>query len=523
MNNIQQSYDEYPYKSYAHADSSIYKLEGIATFLGLSPVPINQARVLEIGCSSGGNLATSALENPNAQFVGLDLSNTQIQLGKNAIEKIGIKNLLLIQQDVLELAEKIKYGSTPPHQIFQQKFDYIITHGVYSWVPDEVKEAILFLSSELLSPNGIAYISYNTYPGWKNKEIIRDLMLYASENEKDPIKKLDVAETALTNYINTIKDIDDKAVPLLCLNAQSALDNPNKAYILHEYLAQYNDPCYLRDFVRKVRQYNLDYLVDALMLPSYNTRSQFIDGQDRVEREQLGDFLCNRIFRASLLTPKSNVGLAKDALNFTFTKANLDKLEFYGQFKVENGIIKDISGNTTFPENFANITQEFSENYPNSITTQYLINKYPEQKDEIYNQLIQLIAYASIGFTVHKLEEIKYEVGKTRLKTGYINYFNYFATEENSNLMPANMLNFSLNLTPSHAKFAAMFDGKNSVDDIVNAVKAFMTEQDQYFTVNRPDGSEQKIVEQTEIDKTCYTFINEIKTKLEQSYFFERI
>ncbi|AWX13457.1 hypothetical protein CEP49_02280 [Mergibacter septicus] len=130
MKNIQQSYDEIPYKSYAHANSSIYKLEGIATFLGLSPVPVNQARILEIGCSSGGNLITTAIENPNSTFVGIDLSNIQIHFGHQAIKQLELKNLSLYQMDVLELANKFRHDSPPPTRFFSKNLT-ILSPTVY--------------------------------------------------------------------------------------------------------------------------------------------------------------------------------------------------------------------------------------------------------------------------------------------------------------------------------------------------------------------------------------------------------
>ncbi|AWX13458.1 hypothetical protein CEP49_02285 [Mergibacter septicus] len=388
---------------------------------------------------------------------------------------------------------------------------------------DEVKDAIIYLSSQLLSEEGLAYISYNVYPGWKSREIVRDLMLISSKNEIQLEHKLAVSKAALTNYIETIKDINDQSVLSLCQNAQVVLDNPNDSYVYHEYLEDYNNPCYFEQFIQRVRKYNLDYLIDASILPSYNIRTQIVEGEDRIAREQINDFLFNRTFRASILTPKANAIKAKDSLNLVFAKTNLDKLEFSGQFTFEDNKIKDITGRAQYPESFTTITKELTENYPNTITTQYLIDKYPELKDMIHDQLLKLIAYASVNFTIHKLEKIKYEVGKSRLKNGYIQYFNYFANEEAPNLMPANMLNDTLKLTPNHARFAVMFDGNNSVDEIIAAVKAYMQEYDLHFTQTQADGTEQKILDTDEIEKTCYAFINEIKSTLELNYFFEYI
>ena len=59
-----------------------------------------------------------------------------------------------------------------------EPFDYIIAHGVYSWVPDPVRDRILAICSESLSPNGVAYVSYNTYPGGHIRDMVREMMLF---------------------------------------------------------------------------------------------------------------------------------------------------------------------------------------------------------------------------------------------------------------------------------------------------------------------------------------------------------
>ena len=154
---IEKSYDELTYKSAAFAQSSPYKLEACATLLGINPPPCKNAKVLEIGCSFGGNLIPFAVNNENARVVGIDLSGEQIRRGKEIVKEIGLSNLELIHGDICEFKS-------------DEKFDYIIAHGVFSWVPDFVKDAILRVVKENLSQNGVAFISYNVYPGWKVKE-----------------------------------------------------------------------------------------------------------------------------------------------------------------------------------------------------------------------------------------------------------------------------------------------------------------------------------------------------------------
>ena len=79
-------------------------------------------------------------------------------------------------------------------------FDYIIAHGVYSWVPDAVQDKIFAISGENLAPNGIAYISYNTYPGWHIREMIRHMMLYHTNQFKETKERIEQAR-ALMDFL----------------------------------------------------------------------------------------------------------------------------------------------------------------------------------------------------------------------------------------------------------------------------------------------------------------------------------
>ena len=127
-----------------------------AKIYGLDPVAPNKARVLELGASCGGNIIPQAMYYPTATFTGIDLSGVQVEHGKEIIESIGLTNVTLLEKNIMDVDKS--FGT----------FDYIIVHGIWSWVPDMVKDKILDICSENLSSRGIAYVSlqYCT-PGWK--------------------------------------------------------------------------------------------------------------------------------------------------------------------------------------------------------------------------------------------------------------------------------------------------------------------------------------------------------------------
>ena len=109
---------------------------------------------------------------PEATFTGIDLSSVQIKHGNELIESMGLTNVTLLEKDIMDIYDDFV------------TFDYILVHGIWSWVPDIVKDRILSICNRNLSDRGIAYVSYNTYPGWKRLEQMRDIMLYSEKQLK---------------------------------------------------------------------------------------------------------------------------------------------------------------------------------------------------------------------------------------------------------------------------------------------------------------------------------------------------
>ncbi|SFU92519.1 Methyltransferase domain-containing protein [Polaromonas sp. YR568] len=292
---LQQSYDETPYASHPFAQTTPERLEGIATLFGLAPTPPTAARVLELGCASGGNIIPFALRHPEAHVVGLDLSAVQIEQGLERVRQLGITNLELRQMNLEDVDASL--GS----------FDYILCHGVYSWVPDSVQKAIMRICRTHLTPAGIAYISFNTYPGWKAREIVRDAMLFRAETRTTPADKMAYAR-GMTDFLvqmspegSLLRKALDEVLP--------TIEAAGPTYLMHEFLEHCNQPMYFRDFVASARMQGLDYLADAEPQTMFVTNHgpQVAEpllkeaGSDQVLMEQYLDFLTNRSFRQSLL------------------------------------------------------------------------------------------------------------------------------------------------------------------------------------------------------------------------------
>jgi methyltransferase-like protein/trans-aconitate methyltransferase len=261
----------------------------------MNPVSPENSRILELGCAAGGNIIPHAINYPKAQCVGVDLSEVQIEEAKLHVKNLELKNMTFYQCSVTDIDES--FG----------KFDYIICHGVFSWVPDFVRDKILEVCSKNLAPQGIAYISYNTLPGWNAERTIRDMMLYEASTVQDSKQKVLRARSFLTISGTGLESLDTPYASHIKDAVKRIAILPDH-YILHEYLEDENTQFYFKDFVALAQRHGLRYLCDSFLSSLYlgNMPSNVINTLskvgDTVLTEQYMDFINNRKFRSSLLT-----------------------------------------------------------------------------------------------------------------------------------------------------------------------------------------------------------------------------
>lgn len=296
----QTKYDEVPYESYPFHQSQADRLATMGRLFGMNPTPISKCRVLELGCASGGNLTPMASVYPESTFLGVDLSQVQVSAGQKMIKEIGLKNIELKCMSIADI--NADHG----------KFDYIICHGVYSWVPHEVQDAILRICGENLTENGVAYISYNTYPGWHFRGIIREAMIYHASQFADPAMKAAQGRALLDFLASSVPE--GQAYGLMLKDEINILKNQKDYYLLHEHLEDVNYPEYFHSFMEKAQGHGLQFLSEAdlsVMLTSQfpqNVRDTLNRiSNEIVKTEQYIDFVRNKYFRQTLLCRKEAV------------------------------------------------------------------------------------------------------------------------------------------------------------------------------------------------------------------------
>lgn len=331
----QTIYKELGYKSYPFPYTTPAYLEAYGTLVGLKPPMAKTARVLELGATYGGNIISQAVHNPEATFVGIELSQDQVEKGNKIISDAKLDNVSLLKGDILNFDESLG------------NFDYIIAHGFYSWISDEMKDKLLDIISNHLADNGIAYVSYNTYPGWHTMEEVRQLMLFANRGHNELTHKEKVLRgktvgslvgAQILNYDN-LKERNSKF-----LGALRSVMQKDDYYVGHDHLEPHNDPCYFYQFNDHLKAHNLTYVCDAdLTLSMVRTYDDSIADKleklapnSQADQEQYLDFMLDTTFRKSIICKES---AAKD---ISYDVANPDKVNTVPVRSIVNSFVFQI-------------------------------------------------------------------------------------------------------------------------------------------------------------------------------------
>jgi methyltransferase-like protein len=239
-----------------------------------------------------------ALVSPDSSFVGIDLSGEQIAAGQTMLATLGLRNIELYQQSILDLSAS------------DGDFDYILCHGVFSWVPPPVQAKILEICQHQLSSNGIAYISYNTHPGWHLRGLIRHMMSYhVSRYPQDPPHTRVARARRLLDFLERAARDRDRSYAEMLREHAELLRQLSDAYLFHEHLEEHNDPVWFLDFCERLATHRLRFIAESEMgtmvsgiafSPDVNQELDAM-ASNLYEKEQYMDFARNRSFRQTLI------------------------------------------------------------------------------------------------------------------------------------------------------------------------------------------------------------------------------
>ncbi|MFN2531625.1 MAG: methyltransferase regulatory domain-containing protein [Pyrinomonadaceae bacterium] len=288
------AYDEFLYPNYCYPQTHPDHLCSLGLLFGMQPAPVAACRVLELACGDGANLLPVAFNLPRSHFLGIDRAADPIVRGNKFIAELGLKNIELKQADILELPARLG------------EFDYIIAHGLYSWVPRAVQQRVLEICRASLRPQGIAYISYNVYPGCHLREIGRDVMQFHTRDVQNATERVAQAR-AIIQWLAEAS-METNAYKFLLRDLSESLKTRDKGAIYHDDLAEINAPVYFYQFVTEAARHGLKFLSEAEyfrnqanLKPEIAAQLDAMEHDDIVSKEQYLDFIEGRSFRQTVL------------------------------------------------------------------------------------------------------------------------------------------------------------------------------------------------------------------------------
>jgi SAM-dependent methyltransferase len=274
-----------PYPGHAFAQTHPDRLATVATLFGLAPAPPDACRLLELGCGDGGNLVPMAYALPGSAFTGVDLSASAIDRARGFGEALGIANLELRRSDFagLDLGE----------------FDYVVAHGVYSWIAPPERDALLAACRAHLAPQGVAYVSYDVLPGGHLREITRQMLRWHLRAVDEPEERIAQAR-ALLSAVAAAGREGDELRRRLAWQAEWALAQSDPS-LYHDELAEHHDAVLFADFAAHADRHGLRFLAEADVFEMQASALPPGLATDTIAREQYLDFFKGRMFRQTVL------------------------------------------------------------------------------------------------------------------------------------------------------------------------------------------------------------------------------
>ena len=247
----------------------------------------------ELACGQGFSANLLAAANPQIQFFATDFNPAHIFGARTLAAEAATTNIHFFDQS---FAEFVDNGELP-------SFDIISLHGVYSWVSEENRRAIVEFIRRKLNPGGLVYISYNTLPGWAAMMPLRQLLVEHAHRSAGPIG---ARVQAALEFVSTLKQANPnffRAYPGVGARLEK-IKTQNRNYIAHEYFNRDWTPFYHSEVAKDLDNAKLTYLgsasildnVDVVNLSSEQQKS-LADIDDPVLRETVRDFMVNQQFR----------------------------------------------------------------------------------------------------------------------------------------------------------------------------------------------------------------------------------
>ena len=289
---LAEKYDTVAYVGQPNPLTHPAHLATVATLFGLAPPCVATCCVLEVGCGDGANLLPMAVGLPHARFVGCDIAPRPLEAARAVVAALNLSNVTLLTEDLTSLPADLS------------AFDYIIAHGLYSWVPTPVRDSLFALAAQRLAPNGVLFVSYNAYPGCHIRRAAWDILHFHTDAIVDPHARIKAARTLAGRLAEP--GATHEPSDALLREEFRRIETRSDSALFHDDLGIPNDPVHFHEFIAHAQRFGFDFLAEA-SLPMMGVgglsanMTQFVSGMGRLAREQYIDFARMRRFRQTLL------------------------------------------------------------------------------------------------------------------------------------------------------------------------------------------------------------------------------
>jgi SAM-dependent methyltransferase len=301
-----------PYVRHYLADLAPPNLRIAAALNGLAVPPAEDFDYCELGCGHGDTLCAVAAAHPQARFIGVDRVAAHVTTAKKLARDGALDNIGFLERDFGDLIDDDTIG----------ELDFVVAHGVLSWISPEKRRQLLAFARAKLKPGGLLFVSYNAMPGWSAAEPLRQLLLSPPGAPAG-----DALELARRGF-DFARALAQGGAEYFTQNPASksmleAMSRAGLPYVVHEYLQDHWSPMYFARVAWEMTEHDLHF---AGVLPAFlNFRdaaipesldSIFASIGDRITFESLKDFALNEFFRQDLYVHGSATRSAETTATF---------------------------------------------------------------------------------------------------------------------------------------------------------------------------------------------------------------
>jgi len=287
------------YTSNFYRETTPAWLATTALLLGHRPPSLSAPfRYADLGCGNGFTALTVAATSPQAEVWGFDFNPAHIETARNLADRAGLTNVHFAEASFAELA------ALPPSGL--PELDFIVSHGVASWISPENRHHMLEVIRQRLRPGGLAYVSYNVTTGWGSMVPLRALMRMLTEYSPTRVDQAAIEALDMIDRLKTAGALFFPANPTLDQRLND-LRRQDPRYLAHEFLNQDWHPLMFAEVEAEMAECKCSYIGSATLTENIDAASVpqamvpvLAETRDPVLRETLRDFACGQAFRRDL-------------------------------------------------------------------------------------------------------------------------------------------------------------------------------------------------------------------------------